>query len=411
MTDNGMIGLAFQRLRASTTGFSAAYWTLWVGAVQNRLGTFVLPFLAIYLTQSRHLGPVTIGLLTSLPGLGGIVAGGAMAVAGDRYDRRWVLAATAVAGAGAILGIAFVRPLLWLGLTVMVWSVCTEIQRPLLAAMMADVVPMGERRRAVALLRTGYNAAHSIGRAIGGLIASVAFLPLFIADAATTVAYGLICLRLPAPVRPVTSEAATTSGGRAAARVVTALRDRELLMLCAIYAGGGFVFSQLPTTFAIYATQIGGSVEFFAFLLALNAGLMLIFELPVIVALQPLPTNRMVPLSCLLFSLTMAATAVVRSPALLVLPVVIMSFAAMTFYPSVGEAGADVAPAELRGTYAGMLWTAEGIGFFLGPALGGLLLATAPALDWIASSGVALAAAVLGLGLGRRSPNPSASVA
>lgn len=64
-----MIGQAFHRLRVSVTSSSAAHWTLWVGGVQNRLGTFVLPFLAIYPTKSRHLGPVIIGLLTSLPGL------------------------------------------------------------------------------------------------------------------------------------------------------------------------------------------------------------------------------------------------------------------------------------------------------------------------------------------------------
>src|SRR2546430_8004168 len=46
-----------------------AFWTLWVGTLVNRAGGFVVPFLAIYLTQRRSLPVAEAGAIVSLFGL------------------------------------------------------------------------------------------------------------------------------------------------------------------------------------------------------------------------------------------------------------------------------------------------------------------------------------------------------
>jgi hypothetical protein len=40
-------------LASLTAGLPPAYWLLWVGTLINRLGTFVIPFLTLYLTSRR----------------------------------------------------------------------------------------------------------------------------------------------------------------------------------------------------------------------------------------------------------------------------------------------------------------------------------------------------------------------
>src|SRR5689334_13087110 len=43
-------------IRRTIGELPGAYWTLWVGTLVNRFGGFVVPFLALYLTQHRGLG-------------------------------------------------------------------------------------------------------------------------------------------------------------------------------------------------------------------------------------------------------------------------------------------------------------------------------------------------------------------
>jgi len=47
-------------------GLPRSFWALWAGALVNRVGTFVVPFLALYLTQRRHLAVSAAGFVVSL---------------------------------------------------------------------------------------------------------------------------------------------------------------------------------------------------------------------------------------------------------------------------------------------------------------------------------------------------------
>ena len=54
--------------RAATGGLPRPYWYLWAGMLVTRAGSFVLPFLALYLTQGLHLSPAHAGLVGVLGG-------------------------------------------------------------------------------------------------------------------------------------------------------------------------------------------------------------------------------------------------------------------------------------------------------------------------------------------------------
>jgi len=69
-------------------GLPRAYWALWVGLLVNRVGSFVVPFLSLYLTRERGLSLAEAGGLVSLWGLGAIGAGPVSGVISDRVGRR-----------------------------------------------------------------------------------------------------------------------------------------------------------------------------------------------------------------------------------------------------------------------------------------------------------------------------------
>ncbi len=68
-----------------------AFWVLFVGTLINRVGGFVVPFLALYLTNQRSIPISRAGLIVSLFGAGSFIAqlsGGELA---DRLGRKPVL--------------------------------------------------------------------------------------------------------------------------------------------------------------------------------------------------------------------------------------------------------------------------------------------------------------------------------
>ena len=63
-----------QWFRETTGGLPATFWYLWTGTLINRLGSFVLIFLAIYLTTERDFSEFHAGLVIGLWGAGGAAA-------------------------------------------------------------------------------------------------------------------------------------------------------------------------------------------------------------------------------------------------------------------------------------------------------------------------------------------------
>src|SRR5579859_1890120 len=80
-------------LRESVGGLPRTYWWLWTSTLVNRLGSFVVTFLTLYLTSDRGYSPAVAGLVVSAFGLGGVfgaIGGGVLA---DRLGRRPTLVA------------------------------------------------------------------------------------------------------------------------------------------------------------------------------------------------------------------------------------------------------------------------------------------------------------------------------
>ena len=64
------------------TALPRAFWALWVCQLVNRLGSFVQPFLVLYLTQDRHLSAGTAGAVAAAVGAGTVVCAARRRLAG-----------------------------------------------------------------------------------------------------------------------------------------------------------------------------------------------------------------------------------------------------------------------------------------------------------------------------------------
>src|SRR5947209_8174494 len=226
-----MIRRYVSRLHSLLISLPLTFWILCGGTFINRLGMLIKPFLAIYLTSARHLPSDQVGLIVSLPGLGSIIASALIGILADRFSRKHLLVFGLLLSAALLLPIAFLFSPLILALLVLVWSIINEGPGRLSRMLVLDIVKPEQRRQAVSLLRVAINVGLAASTAVGGVIATLNFLPLFIMDAGTTVIFALLlAFRLPATVRPAT---AGTSGEKQAAvnvfSIFTPLRDQAFL--------------------------------------------------------------------------------------------------------------------------------------------------------------------------------------
>lgn len=153
-------------LRALVGGLPPTFWYLWAGVIVNRVAGYIVPFVALWLTQDEGYSAGRAGLLVSLYGLGGIAStlvGGALA---DHVGRRFTLLVGLIGSAASVLAIA-AAPVHAMAALLLLAGFFGELYRPSIFACVNDLVPHEDRTRAYGLTYWGVN----IGFAVGGVIA------------------------------------------------------------------------------------------------------------------------------------------------------------------------------------------------------------------------------------------------
>jgi MFS family permease len=190
------------------------FWFLFAGQIINRVGSFVVPLYAIYLTGERGLSPTTAGWVIACYGAGSLLSGPLGGALADALGRRPTMLIGFCWGAGAMLLVPLVDGTLPLAAATFHLGLASDTYRPAVQAAVADLCGPTERPRAFGLLYWAVNLGFAIATAVGGALAHAGFGRLFVADAATTLCFaGLIALFVP-ETRPA-----------AAAREVEALHD------------------------------------------------------------------------------------------------------------------------------------------------------------------------------------------
>jgi MFS family permease len=266
-----------------------------------------------------------------------------------------------------------------------------ELYRPASSALLADLVPAGQRVTAYAAYRMSFNAGWAFGPATAGLLAKKSFSLLFLGDAATSVLYGLVAwFALPAGLR----------GFREAGRLVEtfrALRDDKRLrqVVCASLVIG-VVFVQAFSTMSLEITSSGFSATTYGLVISLNGALVVLCELPLTTITKRYSSRRVIAAGFFLIGLGFASNLLTRTAPLLVLTTCLFTFGEMISMPVAGAYVADLAPESRRGLYMGtygMVWAAA---FVFGPSLGTFLFAICRPALWLSCGAMgAIAAAII----------------
>ena len=379
-------------LRTSLRALPPAAWILFFGTFLNKFGSFVVPFLALYLTQ-RGYTLAQAGEAIGAYGVGNVLAtllGGFFA---DHIGRRKTIVLSMLSGAAAMLLLSQARGLPTILVLAALAGLTGEFYRPASSALLADLVPASHRVTAYSAYRMAINAGWAFGPATAGFIAGHGYFWLFAGDAATSVLFGIVAI---VALPESTHALAGSSGWVEATR--TLLRDRKLRRVLIASFAIALVFFQMNSTYGLAVKHLGFSLATYGALISLNGALVVMFELPLTTVTKRFPPMGVISLGYLLIGAGFALNAFALTVPALAACVVLFTMGEMCSMPVASAFVAELSPPNMRGRYMGtygLTWTLAQV---VGPGLGMWLLVLSPGALWLAGGGLAVAGALITLG-------------
>ena len=359
-------------LRQATGGFPRQFWLLWTGTLINRLGSFVVILLAIYLTGERHYTQSQAGLVIGLYGVGGAIGTMTGGVLADRWGRRPTLLVAQFGAATLMMTLGFAHTYGQIIGATFLLGVFAEAARPAFSAMMIDVVPERDRLRAFSLNYWAINLGFAVAAVGAGFAAQFDYLLVFAVDAGTTLVTAVITLIFLTETRP-----ARVAGSRSAPAdqggLRTVFRDRIFVVFLVLNLFAVIVMFQHQSTLPIAMTADGLSPATYGWVIAVNGVLIVSGQLFVPRLIDGRNRSRVLSLATLVVGLGFGLVAFAGNAGFYALTVIIWTLGEMLQSPSNAALIAELSPAALRGRYQGVNSLSWSAGAALAPITGGFV--------------------------------------
>ncbi|MBL8898964.1 MAG: MFS transporter, partial [Planctomycetes bacterium] len=359
--------------------FPRSFWLLIAGMFVNRLGAFVLPFLAIYLREHEGFGTAEVARILMGWGIGCVIAGVIGGQLTDRWGRKATMLLSLCGGAVVLLALVHTHDaLLFAALALLLGSVA-ELYRPAVAATISDLTAPHQRAQAFAYLTWAYNLGFAISPVIAGWCAKhVGFAWLFYGDAATM----LLAAAVLGLFLPETRPQLLSGDSRPAFRSLDALRDRRFQPLLLAAFAIGLVMIQFATSLGPLLRGDGIDLETFGRISAVNGLLIVLVQPWLVPRLEQWGRYRVIPLAALLFCGGFALHATADTAWMHVAVLASWTLGEVAIFPLCNAVVSELAPESARGRYQGLYWMAWACSNVVGPPVGLLLLAETGELGW-----------------------------
>ena len=366
----------------------------------NRSGAMVLPFLSIYVTGPLGFSLEQAGLILGSFGLGSMAGAFLGGWLSDKVGNFKVQFFSLTIGGSFFLCIPFFTRFESLAAAIFVTSTIIECLRPANSASVATYAKPENITRAFSLNRMALNLGFSIGPALGGLLATISYTWLFIADGLTCIAAGFLFyfyFRKKSPRNPEAESKAL----HAAIASPSPYKDVPFLLfigLCGLFA---LVFFQFFFTLPIYYREvytlseahIGGILAFNG-LIVFSAEMILVYLLE-----HRFRLWRIIVSGSLLNGLSYVLLNAASGEYILYVAMFLLSTAEILAMPFMVSFIVRRAGEAQRGTYLGLYSFSYAAAFILAPYLGTQLVAHFgfSTLWWVL--GIISAATALGFSL------------
>lgn len=360
--------------KSAYSGLSPAQWWLSVVMLINRSGTMVVPFMTLYLTQSRHYSISKAGMVLAVFGLGSICGGILGGKLTDKLGFYNVQLTALVLGGVMFIVLGQMESFPGICACSFGLAVVNDTFRPANATAIAHYSNEDNRTRSYSLNRLSINLGWAIGGALGGFIASHNYDLLFWIDGCTNIGAALLLRTVLSPTKNSNTPAQKVQKEK----VVThsAYKDKSYLVFVSMTVLFGGMFFQNFSTLPLYFTQELGLTTFFVgIVMALNGLIITVFEMALIFKLEQ---KRHITFFIALGTLITGIAFVVfnllpGTHAIAILSTIIITVGEMLAMPFMNTYWVSRTNNHNRGQYAGLYTVAWSLAQVCGPYAGSLI--------------------------------------
>lgn len=340
----------------------------------NRCGTMVVPFMTLYLTESKNISIGKAGLVMALFGAGAVCGGYIGGRLSDRIGFYPVQLVT-LAGGGVmflILGQIDSYPLICL--TTFILSIINESFRPANSAAVAHYSQEHNRTRSFSLNRLAINLGWALGGSLGGIIAARNYHLLFWIDGFTNIGAAILLWLFLSPAK----NKSVTPQKHESAHInhTSAYKDKQYMVFIFLSMLFAYCFFQLFSTLPVFYKKVLHLNEsFIGATMALNGLLIALFEMVIVFKLEGRKHSlQYIFYGVLLVGVSFGIYNALILPALLaIIAMVLATIGEVLSMPFMNSYWISRSRPENRGQYAGLYTISWSLAQVLGPGTGAWL--------------------------------------
>lgn len=340
------------------------FWTLVGASFIDRLGgALVFPFFSLYITQKFHVGMTEVGTIMFFFSISSVVGGAIGGALADKYGRKSIIIFSLIMSATSTVLMGLVNDIrLFYGVAILV-GVLADTGGPAHQAMTADLLPVEKRSTGFGVLRVSANLAVTLGPMIGGLLAGVNYLYLFLTDAVMSSITALVVFLLLPETKPQMTEAEKKDEPSFAQTIIgymEVFKDRIYMTFILVSIAMVFVYIQMNSTLSVFLRDYRATpAQYFGYILSINAGMVVVLQFFVSRKISKYKPLVIMALGTVLYAIGFSMYGFVYTFPMFVLAMVIITIGEMMTVPTSQALVASFAPEDMRGRYMaayGLSW-------------------------------------------------------
>ena len=384
--DRNDINMPMNQLKETFNRFSPKFWILVLSRFIDRLGgTIIFPFFSLYITQKFEVGMTEAGALlgsfATFSFIGSLI-GGALA---DRFGRKGMVIFGLVFSALSSITFGLINEF-WMFFVMSVFvGLLSDIAGPAHQAMVADLLPEEHRAQGYGILRVSANLAWIIGPMIGGLLAGVSYLLLFVLDAISSIIVAAVVLAFIPETKPESiadteqESLSTTFKG-----YLIVAKDGLFMAFITASIFINFAYGQIYNTLSVYLRDVHGiPAQGYGLLMSANATSVVLLQFWISSRTRKRPPLLMMALGTGFYLIGFAMYGFVAGFGLFLAAMLLITIGEMIVIPLGQTLVAKFAPEDMRGRYMALFGLSWVVSAAIGPGLSGMILdGPRPELLW-----------------------------
>ena len=343
-----------KQIKQQYLSFPRTFRVLIAGTFIDRIGgALIFPFLSLYVAQRFNVGMTEVGLLFgiwSISSLIGSMIGGALA---DKFGRRIILICGLIFSATSALLMGFVNDMRAFYLLAAFAGIFSDIGGPAQQAMVADLLQGEQRAEGYGLVRVIGNLAMTIGPAIGGVLAGISYLLLFIIDACASLITAFIVFKTIPETKPERAEGQPSESiAQTLIGYSKVTKDGLFLAFIAATVIMVLVYTQMYSTLSVFLNRLHGiSAQGFGYLMSMNAAMVVIMQFGITRRIKKYPPMLMMMFATLLYGIGYTMFGFVSEYGFFMIAMATITLGEMVHIPVAQALVASFAPEDMRARY------------------------------------------------------------